>query len=956
MLNYEDTDQTLLDFYNVDLFDAPPRPWDDVDALRLAPPDQQCDALNRLLRHSTDTRTAPDNLQDPLSGGNLVETLVRSGAVGSEADPALQRYLVLSLHFNSQAYLSVVHRDTPIERLMALLDGLDRSIRGQTSELKLVLDANFESFVACKRAMDDVLVQFKSSKLVAQKDMERSKVFNPAAQRNRRKIEAGESLLAELEESINNLNMLSLLMIRPIMDHHAKETKVLKLIDFVQNNRFLFNLPVALIRHLAAHDHDAFIDDYNRFLKERDYIDDRHRRALAKAQAAGDDDAVRAVKLDHNIENTALDRVYREVEGIATEYRKKAFRELLSLDHEVSLRSNRKLALEVKFIDLVDKLHRMNADAAAANPIFEFLSSQLDRMGRDLNYQHDKFGSKFALMQQRLQDYIFSLPDRRDEGSFVRHIAEKFESAEEFFQASSTTQSLEIDAEKEQTIISIFENSENLDLSIINETWLVLANFVKYVEEFFDVTVSKFVNNYVHYADPKSDYNIDPEGILRTSFFRMVDDVVQRMLDIFQSSAPTDQMRVAPSNYSNFLPYHTNSLSAIFYLTDISQSLSSILSLIGKYTLQIGNTHKSIDTNKQIKGLRESSSQFDQKILEAVCSTWVNDCSQFYDLENWERYKSSKDAKTRSSVYTKQIQMLYYYELFVLQKLANLLIDRDIKNEDVRIVATYPSKRVLVSLEIQFMRSMKISMDSVMKKFTLEKTKVDAETLQDYHIEQCIYKVLTMNNYAAMGDIVFPKLIMKFDKLFEKTLLQQNLKLFAELDQAKIAILDDINVIERAWIEFKIETHFANVERSDYAVQPIEIDPFVYESLMHFVKLVHVLKPITDLDTFVAIIQQLQTHFLLKFLTCLRTVSEKTQVIVHILGNVKIDLDFFVEVFEASETLRLDDYCLNLVKIIVGQIERVEGMFKDLGYTQRDIEARLNRALQHSENEFSCFV
>lgn len=954
MLNYDDNDSTLLQFYNTKAFDQPPHKTllPHVSELESLPIDKQFDALNGYLtQHSSEAITTEHNLKDPLTGDDLVDVLLRKGAIGSESDKEMSKYLVSSQDFSSQAFLSVVHRDTSIDELMASLEGLDRSIRGQTSQLKLVLDDNFENFVSCKSAIDDVLIAFKNLRSRAQQDLERSKVFNPAARRNKRKIEEGEGLLAELEGAINNLNLASTLMIRPVMDHNAKESKVAKVIEFVQTNKFIFDLPGNLVNSLAAHDHDTFIDDYNKYLNEKEFIEDRQRRALAKAQ--GDDEAVRAVTLLHSFQNTILSRIYKEVDSLAREYRKKAFLELLSLDHEVTLKSRVRKALDVKFIDLVDKLHRM--EGSDSNPIFDFLSSQLERMSKDLFYQRDKFGTKFGLMQKKLSDYILSLSNQRVDGSFVRHIAEKFESVEEYFSASTTTHSLDFGSEREQIIVGIFENSENLDLSIINETWLVLVNFVKYVEEFFELTMSKFVKNYLHYADPASDYNVDPNGVVRTAFFQLVDDIILRLLEIFEPSGPTDQMKVSPTNYSNFIPHHTNSLSAIFYLTGVSQSLSAILTQIGNYTVQIGNTHKSFDTNKQIKRLRESSGLFDQKILEAVCATWVNDCSQFYDLENWEQFKPKK-LTTSTSIYTKQIQMLLYYELFVLNKLAGLVVDRpSIQNEEIRIVASYPSKRIVVSLEIQFMRSMNILMDSVVKKFTTEKARVDAEVIK-YDIEQCIYKILTMNNFTALGHTVFPTLILKFDKLFDKTLLKQNLKLFADLDKVKLMILDDINEVEKGWIESKIEDHFALVEGNHYIVEDVDIDPFVFECLMHFVNLVHFLKPITDLETFVIIIQQLQTHFLLKFLTCLRAVSENELIIVRILGNVKLDLDFFVEVFEASDTLKLDDYCLNLVQIIVSQIHKVEGMFMDLGYTQESIQAKLNKALRYSENEFSCFV
>lgn len=961
MLNYNDNDQALADFYQVDSLEVAPDYLRHADAFRdpewreELPLLQQYQTLANFLQPEAQPHHhSKDDFKDPLSGGDLVGTLVKKGVVDSENDPKLNKFLVSSQSFQSQAYLLVVHQDTPIERLVVMLDGLDRSIRGQTSQLKNVLDENFQEFVSCKATIDTVLEKFKALKSKAQKDQEKSKVFNPSSRRAQRRVEEGSSLLAELDESINNLNLSTSLMIRPIIDHNAKEAKVQRLIDFIRANKFLFDLPQKLVQCLETHDHDSLIDDYNKYLKEREYIEDKQKRDLQRAISSENADEVRRVKQDQALHNTALVKVFKEVESIAKEYRKKSFEELLAMDHEVSTKPTRKLALDVKFIDLVNKLHRLNNDQTKANPIFNFLDAQLNRIKKDLSSQHTKFETKFSLMQRRLLDYVSSLADLREGGSYIRYIEDKFESVEAYFRASSTMRSLVIDSEKENVICEIFSNSENLDISIINETWLVLANYINYMCEFFKSMVSKFVKNYIHYAGALSEFNVDPDGVLRDKFFTFVNNEVSILVRTFETEGTVDQMKVSPENYSAFLPHHTNSLSTIFYLTDVSSKIKHLLTFVGESIVKIGNCTKSTDTNKQIKSIRDASGIIDQRILEGICATWVNDCSQFYDLENWEQYRFPSPKENNGTVHTKMMRILHFYELFVLDRLAKLVFDNHQDGEDVRVVASFPSKRTLVSLEIQFMRSMNVLMDSIVKQYAAEKNALDSNEISDQNIEQTIFKVLTMNNFTVLGERVYPHLLRKFDTLFDKTLLKQNLKLFADLDKIKITILDDLNENEKAWIDSRVDEHFSLVEKRTSHV--LKIDSFVYDCLMHFVKLVHVFKPVADNETFVMIISELQGQFLLKFLSCLRAVSEKEKIIVRILGNLKLDLDFFVEVFESSESLKLDDHCLNIVQVTLGHIEQVEGIFKDLNFTQNDLDRELARALKDSEIEFSCFV
>lgn len=157
------------------------------------------------------------------------------------------------------------------------------------------------------------------------------------------------------------------------------------------------------------------------------------------------------------------------------------------MDHEVTVQGrSKKSALDIKFIDLVDKLHRLK-NKANTNPIYEFLNEQLSKVKKDLSYQDDKFEAKFTMMQKKLLDYITSLANQREGGSNVRHIEEKFDSVEDYFGTSSSIKTMNIDEAKETVIVEMFSSADNLDLSIINETWLVLLNYIKYLEEFFQM-------------------------------------------------------------------------------------------------------------------------------------------------------------------------------------------------------------------------------------------------------------------------------------------------------------------------------------------------------------------------------------------------------------------------------------------------------------------------------------
>lgn len=985
MLDYDDADETLLSFYDIPTLE--PTSIGDInvkfqqqfdhDEINTLSTDEQFNLLNEFVHTNAgiiDNTTQYDyngeDHNDPLTRKpkNVVKDLLDKGIISSIHDPNLNKFLISSQNFDSQQFLSVIHQDSSIDDLNVSLNFLQKSIENQTTELKSVIDENFIHFLSSKKAIDEVLVGLKNLKTNAQQERDRSKVFNP--QRN--KGNKNETLSSELEESINNLNMASSLMIRPVMEHKNKEIKLNKVVEFISKNKFLFDLPSNLIKYITTNNHDQFINDYNRFLKEKQTLianqESRIKKLTTDSNPNTDLEQKRSIEVDQLISNSVLSKVFTEVDNIISEYRKKIYKELISMDHEVGLSdattssSKTSSSTASKFISLVDKSYQLDNQGFTTNPIYEFLMVQLDNLKRDLDYQNNKFDAKFTMMQRKLLDYIGSLADHREGGSYIRYINEKYNNIEDIFKTSSATMITPTNEDREKIIIETFESSDNLDLSIINETWLVFTNYINYLDELFLKNVSKFVNNYLHYANPKNNLNIDSNGKIRDSFIKLILDASQRLVKLFNNNENVDQRTSSPENFSHILPYHTNSLSTIFYLGDVSSKVNHWLTRIGEYTVIVGNSGKSVDTNKCVKLLREYSSVIDQQIVGAICAAWVNDCTQFYDLENWEKNIEEEFFNGGESsiepISTKAMKVLEYYETFVLNKLSQIIFDRKIKNENksqesVRIIASYPSKRILVSVEFQFLRSLEVLNDSMMKKFNLEKQKslYIASTNPRYvdvnnDTENELYKVLTMNNFDVLSRIVFPKLIYRYDQLYDKNLLKQKLSLYAAIDKTAMEILRDFEKKEKGWIQDRILKHFTKLSNKNSDSIVLKVDSFIYEILIHFVKLIHIVKPLTGIEIFVKILNNLQTFFLNTFLSELRVIKSNENFKEY--GNLKLDINFFIEVFEPSNSFRLNDYCMNLIEIIFKSLDENDHET----YSDRQFQQVLHQSLKDSENEF----
>ncbi|RCK64856.1 Exocyst complex component SEC5 [Candida viswanathii] len=824
------------------------------------------------------------------------------------------------------------HKGPNREDLNQSYSRMERQVRGQSENLRTAIESNFVHFVNTKQKIDDSLIDFVKLKTRAQQDRSSSRVFNP----QRRSVTNKEGLTSELEENISNLMTSTSELIQPINKSKQKEDKVSKMAEFIKANQHFFDLPKSLVYSLSLNKNEKFIDDYNRYIHDKDRFltnfNNKYSELVLKLTNENNTPALRALEQDRKLKLSLISKVFQEIDTIAQQYRNKAYQEFLSLDHEVS-----KSHSNSKFISLVDSLSRLNFDSKMAHPIADFLTKQIEVVDQDFSRQVEKFDGKFLIAQNKLVDYIRSLnPDRR-EGSHINYINEKYDTYKE--DIGLTTR---ID-QKLLIIKEAFESNDSLDLSLINETWLVLYNFINYLDNILLSNIQKFLNNYVHYIK----LGIDPNGEIRDLCVKLINQVVLILVALFDDeNGDNNQLESAPKNYKQFVPYYSNSLSAIYHLTRVNDKVNKIMNSFGDIIGTIGNASQYADTNKVIKNMKSSSAKVNQKILEAVCATWVNDCSQFYELEDWsldterERYKNNGKC-------TKLMSIIQCYQLYVLLKISELVVYN--QTSEYKIVAAYPSKRMLVSIEIQFMRSLNIIVDSMMKKYNLDRQEGgNSDDLKDLQV----FKILTMNNFDKLSRVIYPELLSQFDRFFDKDLLKQNLKLFADIDKASLTIIDDILNIEKLFVAQQVNKFF----HTNQNPQVMKVDGFIYEVLIHFVKLINKIKPLTSQEVYITIINELQLNLLKNMIDNVRQVPLKRSLSY---VNLKLDANFILVVFEKSKLLQLNDSSYKYLQILLNDLEnKNKELFlkgEQFGYAKKDFDQILDLSMQDSSNEFSCF-
>ncbi|KAI5781456.1 exocyst complex component Sec5-domain-containing protein [Geopyxis carbonaria] len=875
----------------------------------------------------------PEDEPDPLGSTDSVARVLRKRGLPVDDNVRLRnRYMVSSKHFSPTAFLRDVHANTPSPVLQQGLSYLSQSIAQKSGSLKVLVETNFDRFVAAKGTIEGVYKEMKENAFL-DKDKE------------------SEYGVGKIRAYLNEAGSKADEVFGPIMTGRGREEGLRLLLSILDKHGNMLDMPNIILECVKRNDNEGLLEEYQ---KARKYLMDS--RALvpdpSRAVATG-------VKEEYLHQLIVAEKMWVEVESVMEDFKKDTWKRLLECKTE-----------DTTHMELIGILLEVGIDE---NPIIVWLFSRHEYLKSRISTVFERQRIDIEIIRRK----AIAAPPAKSQ-TIAQHLR-------------APTRRVPIGVAKtfDTPIINSFWQIIHKSLTVMldSKTGILgeLLNFWKSAQSFIDgdnlLPAGLDDQSKIHHRLSDDDVSqlrqcaVELVSLIRDSMLSFFQDPPIEDISAFYSPLPptpttpsegefpTTPAQQAPKMVGQsdgddyaFYPPSANSLGGVYYMSKAMILLGNAAAALAENFSGLGYGRGGLEENLRIMlGVAR------ERMVTAVCTSWLKDATNCKAMEDWTRSSENRGVTKMPTYFLK-------FEKDIIGGMQSIVYLDNVRGADTSIIPP-PSAKLLSSVRNQFVRSLYKALQGMVENATRPVTEDDWVrdknglnspmisvtpinlTANSVHSEdKNVRMLLTLSNLQLLRSEIVPELISQFETSFSVKLTDESKTVRDALSQIDAQLFTDYTAPLVTLITSTIRN---GVLDPDWSPPPgklaTEVRPYIYDALL---SLVEVHAQVTT--TAPSLVQQILSYLLEQLSKeLLESFKQRSKFTLGELLQATLDVEFVNQTLSQFSTPKASEW----QQMVYVELDRGsdaaarQGLQKELAEMKRI----LSTLRKYSRAEFLCF-